>query len=294
VLELTSIMRLEVPEEAFVTELVQKVAVGMCPENAITQILTRYLSISANLYLSSRLKKPPIIYLSDSYTQNNVLTLPELASNGFTAWYPEIRFSTNPSDKLDGLTPELIGAISLGPFVPYFGNPNRYKLSVKPLKTQINHVLNFQNFVIDGELFARVKSYLENAAPLKNPYMANPFPKFGNEILFHKVAVFDHVLDGSRVFCSCAKEAHQKMITDAKERQSNDNYHKVIQVLSEAQYLDSICHMCIARNFGQDEVAERYGDSIRDFVEAYTLQLMLADGLDNRTARADVQETDIF
>lgn len=288
-------MRLEVPEEAFVSELAQKIAVpGMRPENAITQILAHYMSVSAKSYLGFRLKKPPTIYLSDSYTQKSVLTLPELASNGYTIWYPEIRFSTKPSDKLDGITPELIGAISLGPLVPYYGNPNRYKLSLKPLKTQTNHVLNFQNFVINGELFARVKSYLENAAPLKNPYMANPFPKFGKEMLFHKVAVFDHVLDGNRVFCSCAKEAHQKMIADAKERQSHyvpgsSWPHQVIQVLSEAQYLDTICHMCIARNFGQDAVAERYGDSILDFVEAYTLQLMLVDGLDNRTARADVQ-----
>lgn len=292
--ELTNIMKLEVPEEAFVNELAQKITVpGMHPEHAIKQILASYLSVSTKSYLDSKLKKPPTIHLGNEYLQKNVLTLPELASNGYAIWYPEIRFSTNPLDKLDGIVPQLIGAISLGSLVPYYGNPNRYKLSVKSLKTQTNHVLNFQKFVIHGALFARVKSFLESAAPLTNPYIANPFPVFGKDTLFHKVAVFDHVLDGSRVFCSCAKEAHEKMIADAKERQSHYSLeswpYQVINVLSEAQYLDAICHMCIAQNSGQDAVAERYGDSIQDFVEAYTLQLMLTDGLDNRTARADVQ-----
>lgn len=291
--ESARVLRLEVPKDAFVSDLAQKIAVpSMRPENAITQILAHYMTISIKSYLGARLIKPPNIFLSEGYRQNSVLTLPELACNGYTIWYPEIRFSTNPSDKLDGITPKLIGAISLGPLVPYYGNPNGYKLYFKPLKTQTNHVLSFQNFVIDRELFVRVKSHLENAAPLANPYIANPFPRFGKEILFYKVAVFDHVLDGSRVFCSCAKEAHHQMIADAKVRQSNYTLgswpHQVIQVLSEAQYLDSICHMCVAQNFGQDAVAERYGDSVRDFVEAYTLQLMLANGLDNRTAKADV------
>lgn len=291
--ELTSIMRLEIPESAFVRELSEKIAVpGMRPENAISQILIHHMLASTASYLGSRLKKPPIIDLSDRYMQESVLTLPELTINGYTTWYPEIRFSTKRLDKLDDIVPEVVGAISLGPFVSYYGNPNRYKLSVKSLKTQANHVLSFQNFVINGELFSRVIKCLSNGVPLENPYIANPFPRFGKEMLFHKVAVFDHVLDGNRVFCSCAKLAHQKMVADAEERQSQyvpmSWPHQVIQVLSQAQYLDSVCHMCIARDFGQKAVADRYGDSILNFVEAYTLQLMLVDGLDNRTAKAEV------
>jgi hypothetical protein len=285
-------MRLELFEEEFVQELAQEIIVpGVRPGNAIAQILGQHLAKSVKAYIGDRLIKPPNIKLMSADNQESILTLRELSANGYKTWYPEVRFSTKPSDGVDDITVEPIG-ISLGSFATFNGSLNKCNVIVKTVKTQTNHILKFQGIFISGRIFDRVAERL-SGVPMDNSYIANPCPKFDGEILFHKVIAFDHVLSGNRVFCSCAKGAHQKLIADSYERASQyvpgSWPHNVIRVLPEVQYVDSICHLCIARNFGADAAADRYGDAIRDFIGAYAAQLMLTDGLDARTAKAEVQ-----
>ena len=48
--------------------------------------------------------------------------------------------------------------------------------------------------------------------------------------------------------------------------------------------------MCVARSAGPDGAAYRYGDAMQEFVEPYVNQLMHSRDLDERTARAQVQQ----
>ncbi|MGH8427621.1 MAG: hypothetical protein ACRES7_06535 [Gammaproteobacteria bacterium] len=273
-------------------ELAQKITVpGVRPSNAIEQILSQYLAASIKSYIGDRLIKPPNIKLMRVDAQQGILTLPELTRKGYTTWYPEIRFSTKPSDAVVNITVEPTG-ISLGNFASFNETPSKCKITVKTIKTQTNHILKFQGIMISGHIFECVREYIVNAS-LDSPYIANPYPRFDGEILFHKVVTLDQVLNGSRVFCSCAQNAHQKMIADAKkfasEYMPRSPPQQLIHVLTDAQYVDSICHLCIAHNLGADAAADRYGDTVQDFVDAYVVQLMLTDEFDDRTAKAEVQ-----
>ena len=60
--------------------------------------------------------------------------------------------------------------------------------------------------------------------------------------------------------------------------------------MSHAQYVESLCHLCVAKAFGAEAAAARYGDTMHEFINAYIDQLMLCNAFDERTARADVQE----
>ena len=135
--------------------------------------------------------------------------------------------------------------------------------------------------------------------PLEQPYIANPkpwqkSPSFELWLERNKCVSFDHLLDGSRLFCTCSQPAHESMLAAARIEASrfvaNSWPHKVINLLSQAKYAEFICHLCIARTYGAETAASRYGDTMQEFLGGYTNQLMLCNNLDKRTAKAEVEE----
>lgn len=173
-----------------------------------------------------------------------------------------------------------------------------YFLRTKKLSTQTNHVLRLNILRIDACVFQRVLAALEGWS-LEQPYAANPRPGprtsgFQSGIEGFEFVSFDHIIDGSRLFCSCARPAHEKMLADVNARAPDyvpDSWpHQVIRLLAAVRYGAGICHLCVARVSGPVAAAELYGDTLQDFLDAYIDQLMRCDGLDKRTARAEVRQ----
>lgn len=63
----------------------------------------------------------------------------------------------------------------------------------------------------------------------------------------------------------------------------------MIRLLETPDYRAGLCHLCVAHEFGPGAVALRYGDDIQGFEDIYIDQLVIGEGLDERTARAEVQ-----
>jgi hypothetical protein len=172
-----------------------------------------------------------------------------------------------------------------------------HRLWSKQLKTQANHILRLNHVTIPPSIFLETKKMME-AIALEQPLVANPRPgprtqgyEFGVEG-FEFVA-FDHLITGERCFCSCARPAHGKMISEATRIASHSGAwtHQVVRLLSDATYIDEICHLCIARRSGPEAAADLYGDDIGEFIAPYIDQLMLMLGMDKPTARSEVQHT---
>lgn len=286
-------VRIELQKDTFVRDLAQKVAVpGTRPGNVIDQLVLQCLSVNTKSFLGERITKPPSIKMFFMEARDSVRTLLEFSKKGYKTYYPEIRFSTNPIDVINGITVEPIG-LSLGSFLPVDGEICKYKFTTTPLKTKTNHVLRMQGIFVDGSIFESVIEHLKGTH-IEQPFIANPYPLFDGNRFYHSLVAFDHLLTGRRVYCSCARDGHQSIISDAKAKLSHYVAgsgwpEQALRLFSDAEYIEGLCHMCVARCFGSEVAAERYGDAVREFVDPYVEQMMRTTTLDDRTARKEVQ-----
>ena len=292
-------MKIGLDEGSFARDLAREVATpGVRPVDSIERLLSLHLARSLKTALGARLIKEPTARIYQGYSKNKWATLFELAADGYETWYPELRFSTKPSHVVEKIEIEPAGFL-LEPIDYGFGVTRAYNFKINTLKTQTNHVLKLNHLKIGTDVFGRTLKLIETEYPLEQPYLANPNPQLrenGREVVVarNEFVSFDHIINGSRVFCNCARPAHDKIRSSAAdvagEYVPNSWPHEVIRFLSNPTYSESICHLCVARSAGPEGAAYRYGDAMQEFVEPYVNQLMRSRDLDERTARAEVQQ----
>ena len=146
--------------------------------------------------MGSRLIKDPAV--RKGTWPERYRTLENLASAGAEAWYPELRFYG-------------------------FGVERFHQLKVRRPKPQANHELRLNHVVFLGAIFALVRDRLKKGPPLSQPYIANPEPhgsarRTDTSLPGFRTVAFDRVLDGTRMFCGCARSAHDRMRAEATER----------------------------------------------------------------------------
>jgi hypothetical protein len=290
-------MKLELQEDIFVSSLCAEISTpGVRPIDAIERLISQQLTASVEASVGKPLKLPRV-HIFGVYNKNRCPTLPELVKHGYKTWYSEIRFSTDHSTSVEDITIETAG-ITLDDIDYGWGVNRAYQLKSKKLKKQTNYTLRLNTLRIEGSVFKRVLSKLKGAS-IDQPYVANPaswLDDYGHSAgpLVFGLVSFNHVVTGDRVYCSCAKPAHEKILANAKSEAPSfvpgSWPHEVVDLLSDAKYLDSICHLCVAKAQGPDAAAAKYGDNMHEFLDPYKEQLVLCSEMDNRTARADVQE----
>lgn len=175
-----------------------------------------------------------------------------------------------------------------------------HRLWSKKLKTQTNHILRLNHLTIPPVIFAETAKAIAKIPPPEQPFIANPRPgprSRGFELGMEgfEFVSFDHIVSGDRHFCSCARSAHARMMLEATRltsSYSSDSWpHQIIRLLSEANYKEEVCHLCVADRAGPEAAAYLYGDAMQEFVAPYVDQLMLTHGVDKPTARSEVQHT---
>jgi len=278
-------------------DLAQEIATpGVRPIEALEQLLSQRLTHGLKKALGNRFIKEPIARVLPYYVKNAWAVLSDLEVGGYETWYTELKFSTRPEDCFKSVDVKPSGFL-LDPIDYGSGILRYHDFKVKPLKTQTNHVLRLNHLKLSGELFLLVRRLVESEFPLTQPYLANPAPYFrerGNNSARKELVAFDHITDGKRLYCSCAKAAHDQIRAEAQKEAPQfvaDSWpHKYIKMLSNPIYEDGLCHLCIAQSSGSEAAAYRYGDNMQVFVEPYTNQLVRSGTLDERTARAEVQQ----
>jgi hypothetical protein len=284
-------------EKEFAEALALKVAtVGVRPVDAVEQLLTQILVENLQQQVAFALRKIPSVKLHSVYFKERCASLARLSDVGYETSYVELAFSTSKDTVVEDVEIDT-RALQLSPINYGPAGLISHRLWSKQLKTQTNHILRLNHVTIPPSTFLETKKLIE-AMSLEQPLVANPRPgprtqgyEFGIEG-FEFVA-FDHLVTGKRCFCSCARPAHGKMMSEAMRIASHSGAwtHQVVRLLSDATYIDEICHLCIARRSGPEAAADLYGDEIGEFIAPYIDQLMLVPGIDKPTARAEVQHT---
>lgn len=290
-------MKLTLQEDAFVESLCDEIAIpGVRPIDAIERLICQYLILSVKGDTCVFLKFP-VVHVFATYNANRCPTLPELVEHGYKTWYTEIRFVTNHVITSGDVKLEVSGII-LDEVDFGWGVKRAYELKSKKLKTQTNQILKINTLRIESRVFQRVLSRLSGIA-IDQPLIPNPaswirgYGRNPRPLLFNLVS-FNHVVTGTRFYCSCAKPAHEKILrraaSEAPHYAPHSWPHEVIDLLSHATYLDAICHLCIAKAQGADTAGAKYGDNMHEFLDSYKEQLVLCSKMDERTARAEVQQ----
>lgn len=286
-------------ERTFAEALALKVcSAGVRPADAVEHLLIQILIGNLCETTALTLLKSPSVKLHSMYFKERCTSLNQLARNGYTTWYVELVFSTATEDAIESVEIEGKG-LELKPVNYGPAGLMSYKFSSKKLKTQINHILRLNHVIIPPSAFSKAIYAIQNMPPLEQPFIANPRPGprsngFELGIEGFEFVSFDHIISGKRCFCSCARPAHESMVKATKSMASyaqNAWPHQVIRLLSDADYREGICHLCVAHSSGSEAASNLYGDAIHEFVAPYTDQLMLTHGIDKPTARSEVQQT---
>lgn len=285
-------------EQTFANALITNISKGgVGPVDAVEQFLTDVFAENLRNAMAATLRKPPSVKLHQMYFRDRYASLNQLASSGYETWYVELAFSTAESNVIEDVEIELHGfelrPIDYGP-----AGKQSYRIRSKELKTQTNHILRLNHVVVPPNIFSHILRLFNDAEHYASEqYIANPKPGtrsygFEHDIEGFEFVSFDHKISGERLFCSCAKSAHQSMLKETSEMTSYspDAWpNQVNRLLYNAVYDDNICHLCIASQLGAEAASEAYPGSMQKFVTPYIDQLMRSDMLDKPTARAEVQ-----
>ena len=292
-------MRLEltVESESLGQHLAREVvAGGLTVIDATERLIVEHLEDSVSEALSDRLVSVPRATVRPIYYRNRFENLCNLAQQGYSTWYPELRFATRKTD-IPIIAEIATSGFDLG-YIRYGGGIERsFRHQSKELKTQINHTIRLNKLTISGETFAHACSLIEQSSELEQPYIANLTVGFhhfiDDRIGGFRAVSFDHVITGNREFCSCHHDAHAAMLADAKERAPSfvpDSWpHRVVSLLRSATYSDDLCHFCIARVHGEEAVSDWYGAQIQMHYGPYIDMLVRSTEMDIRTAKAETR-----
>ena len=158
ILEGAVVIDLTIEPDVFVDQLSQEIVTGgLTLVDAIERLLSEQIETSIRQSLGDRLVKAPCSIVYPGYYLNRFENLTTLAREGYSTWYPEVRFATRKGDSLK-ITDVDAGGFDLRHIV-YGGGVKRrymYKKKKKTLKTQINHVIRLNRVLIPSRLFRQV------------------------------------------------------------------------------------------------------------------------------------------
>lgn len=260
---------------------------GVLVVEAVEALLRSAIEDSVHAAAGPRLVKAARAKVHPVYNKNRFSTLDALAESGFETWYPEVKFATSLDDDL-GLVGVEVEGLMLGS-IRYGGGIERdHRYTAKRLKTQVNHMVRLNHLLIPGEVFREVATDLSRNPPAQ-PLIANL--SAGPGIRGFGIVTFDHMVDGSRVRCSCHAAAHEQMRREATERAPSfvpgSWPHQVLRVLDTPE-ADGVCHLCVAATHGHDALPDWFGRHVESSKGPYIDLLQRAEDLDKRTARAEV------
>jgi len=285
---------LGVSEHVFAEALALKAStVGVRPVDAVEELLTQTLVQNILDAASVKLHKTPSVKLHSIYYKNRCASLADLARGGYETWYVELKFATAAEAAVESFEVEGIG-LELRPINYGPAGLITHRLWSKKLKTQTNHILRLNHLLVPPNIFARTIGAVGKMPPLEQPFIANPRPGprptgFEMDIEGFELVSFDHVVNGKRHFCACARPAHEKIKNSGTS--GGTLWNLMARLLAKAEYQDGVCHLCVANRAGPEAAADLYGASVQEFVAAYITQMRLAHGMDKATARSEVQQT---
>jgi hypothetical protein len=269
---------------------------GLTVIDAVEQLLVEHLEDSVIKALGHRLVKAPRAKVHLNYYPNRFENLFNLQRNGYSTWYPEVNFVTGKSDALT-VSEVTASGVKLG-YITYGGGVElAYKYKKKELKTQVNHTVCLNKVRIPAFIFSQARQFMGNEYEIEQPYIANLTVGFNNfvddRIQGFRVVSFDHVITGTRVFCTCHQTAHASMLQDARQivpRAVPGAWpHRVVALLECATYSDGLCHFCVADAHGEDAASDWYGAQIQDHYEPYVDLLVRSEDMDIQTAKAEAR-----
>ncbi len=262
---------------------------GVAPVAALEHALEAHIFEQFREGLGDRLVKPPIVNLHTGYFKDRYATLPALASAGYETWYTEIRFAARPGDVIENLQLVTDGIDAI-PIDYGFGVHRSVQTTVSHLKRQTNHKFQINHLRVRGEVFRAVLMQLSSSGSVQQALVANfaPIP----DIEGNRIVSYDHMLTGSRFFCSCSSRFHAHVLTQATELAPQyvpgSWPEVVIDALRNAAFKDHICHLCLAKSISPAEAVRRYGRSIETGFESFVDQVQFDLGVDRTTGRSDV------
>lgn len=286
-------------EESLLKEMAnQLITPGVRPLHLFGQLLSLHLTNSLCAALVGRFIKTPVAKVGGGRSKSHFQHLQALAGSGWETWYPELKFSTNPNENIENVEVQCEGMTLES--IDYGEGIKKYiDFKMKPLKTQTNYVVRLNHVSIPPAFFKNLLDLVLVGPNIPQPYLPSTSQQIistGETIHYPTNAFisFDHIVDGKRLFCECAKPAHDQLrgeaVELAHEYVAGSWPHKVQEYLLAPEYAPRICHLCIARTSGPEAAAERYGDEPQHYVDVYTAQMARTSSMDDRTARAEVQQ----
>ena len=287
-------MRLDlaISSRSFADQLAREIVAGsLTVVDTVERLIGEHLEDSASKALTDRLIKAPRAIVYDRYFGNRFENLSNLRQEGYTTWYPELRFATSRSH-YPTISKIAVVGFELG-YIRYGGGIERqFRHTTKELKTQVNHVVRLNKLTIPAETFSIASHLVEQSNEVAQPYIAN-LAAGQDQTEGFSVVSFDHVVTGSRSFCSCHRIAHRAMILEANERTPSfapgSWPHRVVSLLEDVNYLDGLCHFCVAKTHGDDVPSDWYGSQIREHYDPYIDLLVHSTDMDRRTAKAEAR-----
>lgn len=289
------VVNLTIELDAFVNQLSQEtVKGGLTVVDAVEKLFGEQMEVSIQQSLGNRIVTAPRAVVYPNYYFDRFANLTILAQEGYSTWYPEVRFATRKSDQFKITNIETRGFdVS---HIEYGGGVRRrYVYNQKTLKTQLNHVIRLNRVCIPPHVFRQVIRSVNRLGVIDQPYIANltvGCRRFVDDRIegFRAVA-FDHIVTGQRKFCLCHARAHAGMVSDASSTMPSfgaDSWpHHVIGLLEHAVYAEGLCHFCVSEQHGGDAHLEWYGSQIREHYGPYVDFLVRAKNMDASTAKAE-------
>lgn len=291
------VVNFTIDTDVLINQLAQEtVSGGLTVVDAVEKLLGEQMEVSIQQSLADRLVRAPSSVVHTGYYLNRFENLTTLSREGYSTWYPEVRFATRKGDSLKIASVEACG-VDLGHIEYGGGVRSHYVYKQKSLKTQVNHVIRLNRVRIPPHVFKKVIFNVNRQGAIDQPYIANltvGCRRFVDDrIGGFRVVAFDHIVTGQRKFCHCHSVAHADMVSDARSRASSfvaDSWpHHVISLLEHADYTEGLCHFCVSEQHGGDAHLEWYGSQIREHYGAYVDFLVRGKNMDIATAKSEAR-----
>ena len=291
------ILSLGIETKTFADDLAWEIVTGgLTIVDAIERLLCEHLEDSVTKALGSRLAKAPQAIVNPRYFEDRFKNLFSLSQEGYSTWYPEVRFATKKGDNIAITQVETTG-LKHG-YIKYGGGiEQQSQYRRKELKTQVNHSLRLTKLSIPTSLFSQAIRVVGQCNTIEQPFIANltvGFKSFVDDrIQGFRTVSFDHVVTGKRKFCLCHSDAHSAMLSDARVEAPSFSAgswpHRVVDLLETATYEEALCHFCVADQLGEEALSDWYGDQIQQHYGPYVDLLVRSTDMDIRTAKAEAR-----
>ena len=291
------ILSLGIETKTFADDLAWEIVTGgLTIVDAIERLLCEHLEDSVAKALGSRLAKAPQAIVHPHYFKDRFRNLFSLSQEGYSTWYPEVRFATKKGDNISISQVETTGLIH--GYIKYGGGvEQQFQYRKKELKTQVNHSLRLTKLSIPTALFSQAIRVVGQSSTIEQPFIANltvGFKSFVDDrIQGFRTVSFDHVVTGKRRFCLCHFDAHTAMLSDARVEAPSFSPgswpHRVVDLLESVTYEETLCHFCVAEQRGEEAISDWYGDQIQQHYGPYVDLLVRSTDMDIRTAKAEAR-----